>query len=124
VVDLPPDPDIDPAARPRPPSPSRALLVYNLSRLGLFAVATAIVYAVGVRDIWAALLIGLFASAIASWFLLRRQREAMAVVMEQAVQERKRRAAERAAREDAWDEEQRRAAGDDGSRRDDSAPGT
>ncbi len=106
VVDLPPDRD---AAR-RPPSPSRALLVYNASRLGLLVAATAVVYAVGVRNIWAALVIGLFVSAILSWFVLRRPREAMARVVEQAMQEHKRRAAARAAREDAYDEEMRRLA--------------
>ncbi len=107
VVDLPPEPD---AGQRLAASPSRALLVYNASRLGLLVGATAVVYAVGVRNIWAALLIGLFVSAIASWFLLRRQRAAVAAVLDRAVQERKRRAAERAAREDAYDEEMRRRA--------------
>lgn len=52
----------------------RPLLVYTLSRLGLFAVALAVLYLVGLRDFWL-LVAAIIVSGLASYVLLSGQRD-------------------------------------------------
>jgi hypothetical protein len=76
-------------------------VVYNSLRLGLLAVCLGIGWLVGVRSIW--LIVGaLFVSGVLSWFLLRRQREAMGMAVEATVERSRVHFAERAAAEDSY----------------------
>jgi membrane protein implicated in regulation of membrane protease activity len=53
----------------------RPLLVYTLSRLGLFAVAFGVLYLIGLRD-WLWLLVAaVLVSGVASYVLLSKQRD-------------------------------------------------
>ncbi|HEX3822992.1 MAG TPA: DUF4229 domain-containing protein [Mycobacteriales bacterium] len=82
-------------------SPSRAFATYNLLRLGLLAACLGIGWLAGVHSIW--LIVGsLFVSGVLSWFLLRRQREAMGAAVEQTVERSRVRFAARAASEDSY----------------------
>lgn len=66
----------------------KEFVVYNLLRLGLLASALVIVigtwslFAEQVPLLWA-LMLALLLSGLSSWFLLARQREALALVLEQ-----------------------------------------
>ncbi|MGI5485294.1 DUF4229 domain-containing protein [Microtetraspora malaysiensis] len=58
----------------------RPVVVYTLSRLGLFAVALAVLYLLGLRTFW--LLIAAFVvSGLASYVLLSKQRDAVSARM-------------------------------------------
>jgi hypothetical protein len=54
----------------------RPLLVYTLSRLGLFAVALGVLYLIGARS-WLLLLLAAVLSGVASYVLLSKQRDAL-----------------------------------------------
>jgi len=54
----------------------RPLLVYTLSRIGLFAVAFAVLYLVGLRGFWL-LVVAFLVSGLASYVLLSGQRDEM-----------------------------------------------
>jgi Protein of unknown function (DUF4229) len=79
----------------------RAVLVYNLYRLGLLAVFLGIGALLGLPMILV-IVAALLVSGVLSWFLLRRQREAMALAVERTVARGQRRMAERTAREDEY----------------------
>jgi hypothetical protein len=82
-------------------SVSRAFLVYNLVRLGLLLGCLGIGWLAGVHSVW--LIVGaLFVSGVLSWFLLRRQRVAMGVAVEQTVERSRVRMGARTADEDAY----------------------
>jgi hypothetical protein len=82
-------------------SGGRAFLVYNLWRLGLLALCLGVGWVAGIHSVW--LIVGaLLVSGVLSWFLLRRQREAMGVAVEQTVERSRVRMAERAAVEDSY----------------------
>lgn len=84
------------------PGPAaRAVWAYNAARFGLFVVCAGLAYLAGLRGIW---LIGaaLVVSGVLSWFLLARQRMAMATAVETAVQRSRSRLAARTAAEDAY----------------------
>lgn len=53
----------------------RPLLVYTLSRLGLFAVAFAVLYLTGLRDVFWLLVAAFIVSGLASYVLLSGQRD-------------------------------------------------
>lgn len=80
------------------------MLVYNLYRLGLLAVCLLVGWLIGLPTL-ALLAIAVVVPAVLSWFLLRRQREAMAVAVEGAVARGQARFAAHAAREDAYVDE-------------------
>jgi hypothetical protein len=86
-----------------PRSASRAVLIYNTYRLGLLAVCLGVGWLAGLRGlVW--IVAALAVSGAASWFLLRSQRIAMGVAVEQTV-ERSRvmaRATKRTEAEDAY----------------------
>lgn len=54
----------------------RPLLVYTLSRLGLFAVTLGVLYLIGARS-WLLLLLAAVLSGVASYVLLSKQRDAL-----------------------------------------------
>jgi len=54
----------------------RPVLVYTLSRLGLFAVALAVLYLLGLRSL-PLLIVALIVSGVASYVLLSKQRDAV-----------------------------------------------
>jgi hypothetical protein len=89
-----------------PHAASRAVLVYNTYRLGLLGVCLGIGWLAGLRGLlW--IVAALAVSGALSWFLLRSQRIAMGMAVEQTV-ERSRvmtRVAERTAAEDAYAEQ-------------------
>ncbi|MCC5576662.1 MULTISPECIES: DUF4229 domain-containing protein [Microtetraspora] len=64
----------------------RPVVVYTLSRLGLFAVAVAVLYLLGLRT-YLLLIAAFVVSGLASYVLLSKQRDA---VSEQVVQKRDR----------------------------------
>ncbi|MCZ3388153.1 MAG: DUF4229 domain-containing protein [Actinomycetia bacterium] len=89
---------------------------YSLARLVLFIVPFAVLYFVA--DFLTAVLVAFLISAIASIFLLRKQREALSASVATRADRANQKMAERAAAEDDWDDAQR---GDDagsGSRAD------
>lgn len=61
----------------------RPLLVYTLSRLGLFAVALGVLYLIGARS-WLLLLLAAVLSGVASYVLLSKQRDALGQRLSQA----------------------------------------
>lgn len=82
-------------------SAARAVITYNLCRLGLFVACAALGAVAGLRGlvlIAAALLV----SGVLSWFLLARQRAAMADVVGSAVTRGRSRLAARTEAEDAY----------------------
>jgi CHASE2 domain-containing sensor protein len=81
---------------------SRAFLAYNVSRLGLFVVCFGIGWLAGLRPVIVVIVVALLVSGALSWFLLRRQREAMGLAVEQTVERSRVRMAERAAAEDDY----------------------
>jgi hypothetical protein len=59
---------------------ARAVVVYNLGRIGLFVVCVVLGYVAGLRGLLL-LVAALIVSGLLSWFLLARQRMAMAEVV-------------------------------------------
>jgi hypothetical protein len=53
------------------------VVVYTLSRIGLFAVALAVLYLVGLRNIFLLLAVAFLVSGLASYVLLSKQRDAV-----------------------------------------------
>jgi Protein of unknown function (DUF4229) len=80
---------------------SRGAFTYSLYRIGLFAVCFAVGALAGL-PLLPLLLVALLVSGGLSWFLLRRQREQMAVAVERAVARGQARMAARTAAEDAY----------------------
>ncbi len=83
------------------PSGARAVLVYNLMRLGLLAGCLVIGYFAGLRGLYlvaAAFLV----SGVISWFALKRQRINMGMAIERTVERGRAKVAERTAAEDAY----------------------
>lgn len=83
---------------------TRAFLVYNGWRLGLFAACAGLLALAGLRSILlvaAALLV----SGVLAYFLLDRQRRALAEAVGDAVDRGRRRVAERVEKEDAYVDE-------------------
>ncbi len=78
---------------------------YSLARLVLFVVPFAILYFVA--DFFTAMLIAFLISAIASIFLLRKQREALSTSIATRADRANQKMADRAAVEDDWDDAQR-----------------
>src|ERR1700684_1761794 len=83
------------------PSGSRAVLTYNAYRLGLLLIFLGIGWAAGLPGI-VTIIGALFVSGVLSWFLLRRQREAMGEAVERTVTRGQARMAARAAAEDGY----------------------
>jgi hypothetical protein len=77
------------------------VLAYNAGRFGLFAVCCALGYLAGLRSVLL-LAVALLVSGVLSWFLLARQRAAMAEVLGGAVARSRSRLAQRTAEEDAY----------------------
>jgi hypothetical protein len=89
-------------AEARVPTASRAVLAYNGLRLALFALCFGIGWLAGLRPVIALIVISLLVSGVLSWFLLRRQREAMGRAVERTVERSRVRMADRAAAEDDY----------------------
>jgi hypothetical protein len=85
------------------PSPSKAVLVYNVLRLLLLAVALGIGYLAGLRGLFL-IVVALLVSGVASWFLLQRFRVGMGIAVERSIQRSRAAFAGRASAEDAADE--------------------
>lgn len=83
---------------------ARAFLVYNAWRLGLFVGCAALLALAGLRG-FVLLAAALLISGVLSYFLLDRQRRALAEALGTAVDRSRRRMAERAEREDAYVDE-------------------
>lgn len=83
------------------PREGRAIAVYTLARLGLFALCLALAWVAGLGGA-VLLIVALLASGLLSWFVLRRPRLAMSGVVERRVSRVQRRIAERSAAEDAY----------------------
>ena len=88
------------------------MAAYSLGRFVLFAVPFALLYFVA--DFFTALLIAFLVSAVASIFLLRKQREAMSVSIATRAARANEKMAERSAVEDAWDDAERKGDASDG----------
>jgi hypothetical protein len=86
-----------------PGSAARSALTYNLGRLGLFVVCVVLGYVAGLRSIWL-LVAALLVSGVLSYFLLARQRMAMASAVTDVVTRSRERMARRTAEEDAYAE--------------------
>jgi hypothetical protein len=82
-------------------SASRAVLVYNLCRLGLLAVCLGFGWLAGLRGL-ALIVVALLASGLLSWFLLGQQRTQMGQAVERAVARGQARMGARTAAEDAY----------------------
>jgi hypothetical protein len=84
-----------------PPSPGRAILLYNLGRLALLAACLGLGWLAGLQGIWL-IVAALLVSGVLSWFVLARQRVRMGLAVEQTVGRRRRHWAERTAAEDRY----------------------
>lgn len=84
-----------------PGSAARSVVAYNLGRLGLFVACAVLGYVAGLRGL-ALLAAALIVSGVLSWFLLDRQRAAMAEVVGDAVTRGRSRLGQRSAEEDAY----------------------
>lgn len=83
------------------PGGARAVLVYNLLRLGLLAACLVVGYLAGLRGLYlvaAAFLV----SGVVSWFALKNQRINMGAAIERTVERGRARAAARTATEDEY----------------------
>ncbi|MGN6473535.1 MAG: DUF4229 domain-containing protein [Mycobacteriales bacterium] len=83
------------------PSGARAVLIYNLMRLGLLAACLVVGYFAGLRGLYlvaAAFLV----SGVVSWVALKNQRINMGVAIERTVERGRAKAAARTASEDAY----------------------
>lgn len=110
-------PEPEPTHEPVPPvddswSSRHPVAAYSLGRLVLFAVPFAVLYFVA--DFFTALLIAFLVSAVASIFLLRKQREAMSLSIATRAARANEKMAERSAVEDAWDDAERQGDASDG----------
>jgi len=85
---------------------ARAFLVYNAWRLGVFIACAVLLALAGLRG-FVLLAAALLVSGVLSYFLLDRQRRALAEALGNAVDRGRRRMAERAEREDAYVDEMR-----------------
>lgn len=77
--------------QPEPPergSDARAVVVYNVARLALLVACLAVGWLSGLRGV-VLLLAALLVSGLLSWFLLARQREAMAMAVDHRVRRRR-----------------------------------
>jgi hypothetical protein len=83
-----------------PPAFWRSFLIYSVSRLGVFAALLGLLYGVGVHGLIVVLL-AFALSGLTSYFLLEKQRTALALALEARVERRRDKAAARSAREDA-----------------------
>ena len=83
------------------PAATRAFLIYNAWRLGLFVGCAALLALAGLRS-FVLLVAALLVSGVLSYFLLDRQRRELAEALGQAVDRSRRRMAERTEREDAY----------------------
>jgi hypothetical protein len=83
-------------------SAGRAVATYNILRLGLFGICFGIAWLAGLRNAFVALVVALLVSGVLSWFLLRRQREAMGRAVERTVERSRVKLAERATAEDSY----------------------
>jgi hypothetical protein len=84
-------------------SAARSVVAYNLGRIGLFVGCVVLGYVAGLRGL-ILLAAALLISGILSWFLLARQRAAMADALGGAVARSRSRLAQRTAAEDAYAE--------------------
>jgi len=84
-------------------SAARSVVAYNLGRIGLFVACAALGYIAGLRGL-VLLAAALLISGILSWFLLARQRAAMAEALGGAVTRSRSKLASRTAAEDAYAE--------------------
>lgn len=82
-------------------SAARSVLAYNLGRFGLFVGCAVLGYLAGLRGL-GLLAVALLVSGVLSWFLLARQRAAMAEALGGAVTRSRAKVAERTAHEDAY----------------------
>ncbi|HVI35690.1 MAG TPA: DUF4229 domain-containing protein [Gaiellales bacterium] len=82
-------------------SAARSVVAYNLGRIGLFVACAVLGYVAGLRGL-ALLAAALLISGILSWFLLARQRAAMAEALGGAVSRSRSKLASRTAAEDAY----------------------
>lgn len=83
------------------PAATRAFLIYNAWRLGLFAGCAGLLALAGLRSV-VLLLAALLVSGLLSYFLLDRQRRVLAEALGEAVDRSRRKMAERTEREDAY----------------------
>jgi Protein of unknown function (DUF4229) len=83
------------------PGARRAVLTYNLYRLGLLAVCLGIGWLLKLPGL-VLIVSALFVSGVLSWFLLGRQRVAMGLAVERTVAKGQARMAARAAAEDGY----------------------
>jgi hypothetical protein len=83
-------------------SASRAVLVYNLCRLGLLVVCLGLGWLAGIRNWLVLIVVALLVSGLLSWFLLRQQRTQMGEAVERAVARSQARMGARTAAEDAY----------------------
>lgn len=88
-------------------SAARSVVAYNLGRLGLFVGCAVLGYVAGLRGL-ILLAAALLVSGILSWFLLARQRAAMADALSGAVTRGRSKLAQRTAAEDAYADASRR----------------
>jgi len=82
-------------------SAARSVVAYNLGRIGLFVGCAVLGYVAGLRGL-ILLAAALLVSGILSWFLLARQRAAMAEALGGAVTRSRSKLAQRTAEEDAY----------------------
>ncbi|MBV9096610.1 MAG: DUF4229 domain-containing protein [Frankiaceae bacterium] len=86
------------------PAATRAFLIYNAWRLGLFVGCAVLLALAGLRG-FILLVAALLVSGVLSYFLLDRQRRALAESLGEAVDRSRRKMAERTEREDAYVDE-------------------
>ncbi|HWA67235.1 MAG TPA: DUF4229 domain-containing protein [Mycobacteriales bacterium] len=86
---------------PSDPSGAKAVLVYNLLRLGLLAACLAIGYFAGLRGLYL-IAAALFVSGVVSWFALKQQRIDMGAAIERTVERGRSKMAERTQAEDEY----------------------
>jgi hypothetical protein len=89
------------AVGPANHSASRAFLAYNVLRLGLLAACLGVGWLAGLRSVLL-IVVALFVSGVLSWFLLRRQREALGLEVERTVERSRVRLAARTVAEDEY----------------------
>ncbi|HEX3900691.1 MAG TPA: DUF4229 domain-containing protein [Mycobacteriales bacterium] len=97
-----PDADGPNGADARGPSGAKAVLVYNLMRLGLLAACLAIGWFAGVHNLLFLCAGAFLVSGVISWFALKRQRINMGVAIERTVERGRTKMAERTAAEDEY----------------------
>jgi len=86
------------------PAATRAFLIYNAWRLGLFAACALLLALAGLHG-FLLLVAALLVSGVLSYFLLDRQRRALAEALGHAVDRSRQKLAERTEREDAYVDE-------------------